>query len=216
MTSPSWRCAGLSAGLAIVVLGCDRGPAAPLAPVAAPAAYLTVPESSLTFLRPAAGAPRIPRRRVSFWAVNGETREATILYQKQPGQPAASKLVRLKVDKRSLVNRPDGTPIAPGDSILITMTLVDSLRLIVDFQPQGLVFAPSRPARATYWYLEADHDFNFDGVVNAADAALESTFRIWGQELPGDPWSDLESVARPGSDQVEARVPGFTRYAVSY
>jgi hypothetical protein len=34
--------------------------------------------------------------------------------------------------------------------------------------------------------------------------------------LPGDPWSDLESVARPGTDQVEAKVPGFTRYAVSY
>jgi hypothetical protein len=216
MTSCARWCAGLSAIVAVVVLGCDGTAVAPQAAVQLPGAYLTVPESSLTFLRPAAGAPRIPRRRVSFWAVNGETREGTILYQKQPGQPAASKLVRLKVDKRSLVNRPDGTPIAPGDSILITMTLVDSLRLIVDFQPQGLVFAPSRPARATFWYLEADHDFNFDGVVNAADVALESTFRLWGQELPGDPWSDLESVARPGTDQVEAKVPGFTRYAVSY
>ena len=199
----------------LAVQGCDGGQVSPMA-VTAPPAYITVPESSLTFLRPAVGAPGIPRKQVSFWAVNGQTREAAILYQKRPGQPAASKLVRLKVDKRSLVNRPDGTPIAPGDSILITMTVVDTARLIVDFQPQGLLFAPTRPARITYWYLEADHDFNFDGVVDAADVALESSFQIWGQELPGDPWSNLVSLPRPGSDQVEAKVPGFTRYAVSY
>ena len=184
--------------------------------VTTPSACLTLPESSLTFLRPAVGAPPLARRQVSFWAVNGQSREGVILYQKRPGQPAASKLVRLKVDKRSLMNRPDGTSIAPGDSILITMSVVDTLTLNVDFQPQGLLFAPSRPARITFWYLEADHDFNFDGVVDASDVALESSFEVWGQELPGDPWSNLVSLPRPGRDQVEARVPGVTRYAVSY
>ena len=205
----------LAGAVFLAVQGCESSQVSPMA-VTTPPAFITVPESTLTFLRPAVGAPRIAPRRVSFWAVNGQTREGVILYQKRPGQPVATKLVRLKVDKRSLVNRPDGTPIAPGDSILITMSVVDTLRLIVDFQPQGLVFAPSRPARITFWYLEADHDFNFDGVVDAADVALESSFEVWGQELPGDPWSNLVSFPQPGSDQVEARVPGFTRYAVSY
>ena len=73
-----------------------------------------------------------------------------------------------------------------------------------------------RQPKATFWYLEADHDFNGDGVIDAADTALESSFQIWGEDHPGDPWSNLPSTAMPGTDQVEAPVPHFTRYAVSY
>ena len=113
-------------GAVLVAAGCEGGaPGAPTAPTALnlPLAAITVPESTLTFLRPAPGAPSIAAKTVSFWAVNGETRTGVIRYRKRPGAPASNRLVRLVVDKRSLVNRPDGTPIAVGDSILIRTSL---------------------------------------------------------------------------------------------
>lgn len=205
---------GMLAGLVLACGGTDGG----LAPAAAraPSAAASVPESDLHFLTPAAGAPPLAATSVSFWAVRGQDREGSLWYNRRPGAPDSTRLVRLRVDKRSLVTAPDGTPLALGDSLLITLTLVDPARLIVEYQPAGLVFAPRRPASVTYWYLEADHDFNGDGVVDARDRALERTFGIWGQELPGDPWTSIPVIRQPLTDQIEGSVPGFTRYAVAY
>ncbi len=200
--------------LALFTLACAGDPVAP-ASVLRPAS-LQLPESELHFLQTAAGAPALATTSVSFYAVNGQTRQAEIRYRNLPGVPAPNRLVRFRVDKRSLVKRPDGTPIPVGDSLLITLTVVDTVKMIVDFQPAGLVFNPKKPAKLTLWYLEADHDFNHDGVINAADTALEQIFAIWSEELPGDPWTRLPTVRSPSLDQVEAPVAGFTRFAVSY
>ena len=88
--------------------------------------------------------------------------------------------------------------------------------MIVEFSPAGLVFAPNREAQLTFWYLEADHDFNGDGVIDSADTALESGFAIWGQETPVDPWQPLTSILDPLENEIETEIPGFTRYAVAY
>lgn len=205
---------GALAGLVLACGGAEDG----LAPggVRAPVAAASVPESELHFLQPASGAPPLAATSVSFYAVRGQDREASLWYHRRPGAPDSSRLVRLRVDRRSLVNAPDGTPLAPGDSVLITLTVVDPARLIVEYQPAGLVFAPRRPAKVTYWYLEADHDFNGDGVVDALDRALERSFGVWGQEQPGDPWNSVPVIRQPLVDQIEGSIPGFTRYAVAY
>lgn len=168
------------------------------------------------FLTVDASAPPLATESVSFWAVRGQTREGEIRYQPRPGAGTGNRLVRLKLDKRSLITRPDGTPIAPGDSLLITLTVVDAARMIVEFAPAGLVFAPNREAQLTFWYLEANHDFNGDGVIDAADASIESGFAIWGQETPADPWQPLASILDPLENEIETEIPGFTRYAVAY
>ncbi len=173
-------------------------------------------EPGLVFLRPASGAPPLGERQVSFWAVRGESREVRLMYTSLPGQTDSAEFARFRVDARSLVNRPDGTPIAPGDSILISLTIVDTLRFMTDFQPQGLQFAASRPARLWLKFGEADPDLNEDGVVNAADTTLLLGLRIWRQERPGDPWTSLPSVVDTLNQEVEADVSGFTRYAVAY
>jgi hypothetical protein len=169
-----------------------------------------------TFLTVDASAPPLAQTSVSFWAVRGQTREAEIRYQPRPGARTGDRLVRLKLDKRSLLNRPDGTPIAPGDSLLITITVVDPVQMIVQLGPAGLVFAPNREAQLTLWYLEADHDFNHDGVIDKGDAAIEVGFTIWRQESSAAPWEALSSVLTRNQDQLETEIPGFTRYAVAY
>ena len=176
----------------------------------------TASQDSLHFLRPAATAPALGERLVSFWAVRGETREVRLMYRARPGAADSVEFARFRVEDRSLVNRPDGTPIAQGDSVLITLQVVDTLKLITEFSPQGLDFSSSRPARLWLKFAEADPDLNGDGLVNADDTALLLALRIWRQERPGDPWSTLSSSVDTVSKEVEADIPGFTRYALSY
>ncbi len=176
----------------------------------------TAPQDSLHFLRATPVNPPLADRIVSFWAVKGERRELRMMYRAPAGMVDSVEFARLRVDDRSLVNRPDGTPLADGDSILITLTVVDTLNLITEFQPAGLVFSSSRPARLWLKYGEADPDLNDDNVVNAADSTLILSLKIWKQETLSDPWELLPSTVNLVEQEVEADIPGFTRYAVSY
>jgi hypothetical protein len=201
--------------LALIPLaaGCADGAATPPGPTPTDS---TAAQDSLHFLVAATTAPPLADRVVSFWAVKGERRELRLMYRPAAGMVDSVEFARLRVDDRSLVNRPDGTPIATGDSILITLSIVDTLNLIADFQPAGLVFSSRRPARLWLKYGEADPDLDRDGVVTATDSLLIQQLRIWKQEQLGDPWSQLPSTINLVELEVEADIPGFTRYAVSY
>ena len=83
-------------------------------------------------------------------------------------------------------------------------------------QLSGLTFAANDPARLTLFFLETDHDFNDDGVVDAADLQLETQFRIWFQEQASDPFTALPSELGKSGDEIEAKIPGFTRYVVAF
>ena len=206
--------AGLLCALAALgASGCGQHPAGPRqeAPV-----FARLPEDSLEFLSPALDAPALGVRSVRFYAVKGQDREVRLMYRPRPGELDSAEFARFKVDKRSLVNRPDGTPLAPGDSVLITLAIVDTLRLIIDFQPSGLRFNPQRPARLWIKFWEADPDLDHDGAVTPADSMLLLSTQIWGQHRPARPWSSLPSQVDVMTQDVEARIPGFTRYAVAY
>jgi hypothetical protein len=175
-----------------------------------------VPQDSLTFLRPDSAAPPLADRVVGFWAVRGQNREIRLMYRPYSGQSDSVEFARFRVDNTSLVNDSAGHPIAIGDSILITLGVVDTLRLITEFHPSGLVFNPLKPARLWLKFGECDHDLNHDGVVNAADSTLLASLRIWKQEQPADPWSLVPSQTNFTSQEVTADILGFTRFAVAY
>lgn len=209
----------LSAVVLLVLLAaCGEGtPETSSGPVLPPVEdTVPVPETGLRFLRPAANAPALGERQVQFWAVRGERREVRLMYTKAPGALDSVEFARFRVDDRTLVTAADGSPLASGDSVLITLTIVDSLRLITQFEPAGLTFNPNRPARLWLKYGEADPDLDDDGAVTAADTALVQTLRVWRQEQLGDPWYQVPSAVRLAELEVEADVPGFTRYAVAY
>lgn len=176
----------------------------------------TVAEDSLRFLRPALAAPPFALRTVSFWAVRGQRREVRLMYQPASGQADSVEFVRFRVDQKSLVTDSAGQPLASGDSVLITLSISDTLRLITEFQPAGLTFNPKEPARLWIKFGEADPDLNHDGLVTAADTTLLLGLQIWKLEQPGEPWTLLPSTVDTVSQEVEADVPGFTRYAVAY
>lgn len=170
----------------------------------------------LTFLTAATGAPAIATSSIAFWAVKGQDKEAIIWYRAAAGRPDSSKLARFRVDRRSLCNRVDGTPIADGDSLRITMSVIDPVRLEVKFEPAGLMFCSGRPAKLNLWWEHTSHDYDRDGDVDTADAALEASFSIWKRETLTSPWIKVASVLRVESDEAEAELPGFTSYLVAY
>lgn len=173
---------------------------------------------SVRFLRAAAGAPAIANPVVTFYARRGVDREAFMYYRPRPGGGGndSTVFVRFRVPRDALLSRPDGTPFAAGDSILITITLADPQHLAVDFQPAGLRFSPSDPAKLKLSFLETDEDVNDDGVVNNDDLAARNLFAIWKRETLSSPWIRLASIVSTGSHEVEATVSGFTSYIIAW
>jgi hypothetical protein len=177
----------------------------------------TKPESDLHFVHSSDSTPALAQKTLTFYAVAGRDTVVHLWYHRRAGRSDSSEFLRFRVRSRSLVQRPDGTPIAEGDSLPITITVVDTVRLIVRFQPSGLVFAADDPARLTLKYVEADADLNDDGLVDPTDVMLKLQLGIWRQESDGAPWIRLpSSVSLEDSDEVEADVPGFTSYAIAY
>jgi hypothetical protein len=175
------------------------------------------PPSDLTILRLAENSPPLFNPEVSFYAVRGENREAEISFvdDERPGEPG-ERYLELRVDAGALAARPDGSPIADGDSVLITVRVVDPAQLLFEFEPAGLTFNPSRPAELRIHYNHADDDLDEDGDVDLDDASLELTLGIWRQENDGDPFERLGSLLIDDLEQAEAELQGFSRYALAY
>ncbi len=173
------------------------------------------PEGQLTFLRLGAAAPPFQSSTVSFYARRGTNREGSIHFVDERGG-RGEEFARLKVDATSLLARPDGTPFLTGDSVLITMRVVDVGRMIIELQPAGLRFAPTRPAELKLDYDFADEDYNRDGVTDQRDREAEQRFSIWRQRRPGDPFVRIGSVKVEGFREIEARLTEFSRYAIAY
>lgn len=170
----------------------------------------------LNFLRPALSAPPVANPVVSFYAKKGQDVEAIMWYQKRPDRPDSTEFIRFRLDDNSLLTRPDGRPFALGDSVLITITLADPQRLIIDMQPSGLRFSPVKPAELRISFEEADEDVNEDGEVDEEDGAIVSRFAIWRRERAGDPWVKLSSLVEIGTHEVKAFINGFTGYAIAW
>ena len=152
---------------------------------------------------------------VTFYAVRGQEREGRIFFL-APDGGVGEEFVRLKIGSATLLARPDGSPVAQGDSVLITMRVVDPALLLVEFQPSGLQFNPVEPAELEMKFGQADDDLNGDGTFDGADEALISSLGIWRQELPGLPFVRLSSSLFTSLTSCDAKITGFTRYALAY
>jgi hypothetical protein len=173
------------------------------------------PPDGLTVARLATTAPPLEESTVSFWAVKGRSVEQKLYFLDSQGQRGEEYLA-LKLEDESLSQRPDGSAIAEGDSVLITITVEDPALLLFSLQPTGLKFSASKPAELRIRYDQADDDLNEDGDVDGEDDSLESILGIWRQELPGDPFVRLGSVKVEGQEELEADLQGFSRYAIAY
>jgi hypothetical protein len=191
-----WLCA---LALAIGVTACGDGATAP-----------TRSDAQLNFLRPRVGAPLLANPTVDFYAYYDRPSQARVFYHALPGVGDSVTLVDFTVPAQSLLRRPDGSSVGPGDSVLVTISVVDPVRMIVRFEPSGLQFSPRKPARLRLALGMADLD------LTGVDASLRSQLHIWRQERTGEPWTQLPSTVDMARGDVAADIPGFTHYVVAY
>jgi len=173
------------------------------------------PPAELNVVHVAAASTPLFNTTVSFYAKRGENREGSLSFQDASGGEG-EEYVRLRIDANTLLALPNGDPIVPGDSVLITLSVVDQSQMLFDLQPTGLKFSPADPAELKIHYDHADGDINDDGVSNGVDDALERTLAIWRQENPGDPFVRLTSALTIEIDEAKADLTGFSRYALAY
>lgn len=160
-------------------------------------------------------SPAIFNPEQSFYAVQGQDRELRISFQDALGAEG-EEFLRLRVRPGSLLARPDGSPILAGDSVLITVRIVDPAKILFEMEPTGLTFSQVEPAELKIQYDHADHDLNEDGTVNSVDVELKTQLAIWRQETLTGPFVRLGSVNEVTLEEINADVFGFSRYAISY
>lgn len=206
-----WASLALCAMLAIA---CSTDGTTPVDPGPDPT---PVPQAQLSFLRPDTGAA-LRTDSVSFWAVRGQNREVDMYYRPRAGSTDSVRFLRFRVRQEALLRRPDGSPFANGDSVLITIRILDFSKLITSFSPSGLVFSELRPAELRLDFGNSNDDYNNDGVVNQNDTAIIPSFAIWKQEAVGQPWFKLTSAVEVNGSlsEVKADITSFTNHAVAW
>lgn len=175
-----------------------------------------VPDAQLHIVRQDVTALPLVVSRDSFWAKVGDGRGLHLNYQGATPADTGEEFLRFEVPGDGLLRKPDGSAFGTGDSILITITVIDSGRFRFRFEPTGLQFTPAHPARLKVEYLHADHDFNGDGVVNAADTTIEHILDVWKREGPTVDWFRVGSVKFEELDEIDANILSFTEYAIAW
>lgn len=183
-------------------------PSAGLRPAAASASHggSGSGSSAPQFLTADTAAPTISNPVIAFWAKKGRDTTVAMYYHARPGHNDSTTFMRFRVRSRSLQSRPDGTLIANGDSVLITVTLIDPVALKLDFQPSGLQFSSHDPAELK---------LSFEETVPIGSTNLQA-LKIWRKESALDPWLPLSSVLLVELNEVQANISGFTGYALAY
>lgn len=172
-----------------------------------------VPGGKLVFLRPAPNAPHLATYQASVLVTKGENAEIRIPYEPLPGESRGEECLRFRVSGKSLHMRPDGRVMRDGDTITITIRVVDAGYFNFEFQPAGLRFNRGHPAELRVNYEFAHPDYNGDGEVDGDDDDFE--FGWWRQEMPGQDWEQIGSVRLHDQSEVRADISGFTRYALA-
>jgi len=190
-----------AAALCTLLTGCDN-----------PAQPKQVPGNELTFIRAAEDAPPLTANQVQVWAKAGEGRRVVISYQKV-GEYGGDDCLEFKIPGDALWKRPDGTVFQKGDSILITITVVDPALFNFRFEPSGLQFRSDKPAELRVSYKWADRDFNGDGHEDNDDARFN--FGFWKQETDASDWIRTGTVKDVDLEELRADIHGFTKYAMA-
>jgi len=154
--------------------------------------------------------------RGSFYAKVGEQREVRLVYQGITPADSGAEFLRFEVPADGLYRKPGGAAFVPGDSILITVTVVDPKKFLFDFQPSGLQFNPSQPAQLKVEYHYADPDFNGDGTIDSRDAQIATMLALWRREPPDTLWFTESAAKSVELEEFDANILSFSQYAVAW
>jgi hypothetical protein len=201
--------------LALFAAGCSDGVGPHPAAVRPPLYDMTVSSPGTHILRQSPTAPRLQTYQVSFWAKRGTQTTIFVNYRRAPGQWLPDPFLRFKIPINGLVAGAGGVPLDRGDSVRITLT-IDTVSFNVVFQPSGVLFSKSSPARLAIWYQNADPDLDGDGDVDADDQTLEEQLAIWHRGTKAEAWKQVRSKNDTTEKLVTAALYHFSQYAVAW
>jgi hypothetical protein len=171
--------------------------------------------SDLRLLTLTLDAPPLVTTTKSFYAVRGRNAGVDLWYRPRLGQRDSTKFLEFRMGGSTLDRRPDGSAIAEGDSVLITVIVTDPTRLVVEFQPSGLTFSAKDPAKLKMFFGECGDDLNRDGKVDGSDDSVAQQLSIWRRESLDQPWFKLSSAVVKENKEIDAELGGFTGYAIA-
>jgi hypothetical protein len=162
-------------------------------------------------LAPSPSGISLDKYATTFWAVRGQQRSVQVNYRSFTGDTTSPFLRLASVDPSYVPGRGD---LAPGDSVLITVT-IDRYDIKVSLEPTGLLFA--NPANLRIWYGGAGGDMNGDGLVNTADATIEhQLLGMWYREGADTVWTRISADQSLGDKSFTSALQHFSEYAVCW
>jgi hypothetical protein len=180
------------------------------------------PTGDLNFLLLANAAPALCNDSAGAWFVkdSGGGRQEIALSFPENGATCGSgsthDFLRLRIGGSSLQRRPDSTLIKWGDSVFISVKWAGRDSILFDLKPTGLLFDPLDPAELRIEYDECGSDLNRDGRTDSEDDDVETRLDIWRQERPGDPFVRVGTARSEENKEIDAKLNGFSRYAIAY
>ena len=202
----------LSLALAIVAAACFERSTLPTAVIEPP---VSVEPEEIHILQQSPNAPPLTTYDTSFWVKKGKDAKLAVSYHPAPGQTAGQAFLYFYLPKEGLIAGAAGQRLSKGDSVQLTLS-IDSTAFSVDFGPSGVQFSTKYAARLTMCYENMDPDLNADGVVDAADEALQQQLGVWYQAMEGSPWSQLPTSYDPANPCLSAPLHHFSQYSVSW
>jgi hypothetical protein len=179
------------------------------------------PPGALSYILLADTAPTLCADSIGAWFTKDPNGQDSTIALEFPTTPAGcggqrEEFISLKLKKLSLLRRPDNTLIANGDSVFISIKWVGSDSILFDLRPSGLLFTPGEEAELKIEYGQAGDDLDDDGDVDVDDDLVEDQIDIWRQENPGDDFVQVGTAKLEDSNEIEAKLSGFSRYAIAY
>jgi hypothetical protein len=179
-----------------------------------------VPADSLSFIRLAPTAPPLCADTVSALFTKGVDQQIALAFP-ESGNLAdcpnnTEDFVRLKLDAQSLLKYPDGTPFQNGDTVTITLAWVGSDSILFHLEPTGLTFSSQHKAELKIEYGKAGDDLDQDGNTTAADTLIENQIDIYREPTLGAGYTKVGTAKLEDENEIEAKLTGFSRYAIAY
>ncbi len=171
--------------------------------------------TQLHILAMADNSPRLETYNTTFRACKSKSQKLQIGYLPKP-DVVTGLFLELEVPKYSLYKWPSGRRFASWECVYITAT-IDPGNMVVKFEPEGLKFRSSNPAKLRMWYTFADLDLNGDGVVDGEDEEIiGEDLALWRLPDDGGAWEKIGSVHYESAMQFKANLTQFSHYAVAH
>ncbi len=170
-----------------------------------------VPTSQLHFVVQDTAGPPLYSDTVSGLFTAGQSADIRVYYTDTTSGGPGEEFLRFEVPGDGLLPASQ-----PGDTVRISIKVVDATTFRFEFLPAGLKFNPNDPARLKVQYRHSDHDFDGDGQITAADSTIQSQLDIWKNDPPSSLWFKQGSVNFESFEELDSKIFSFSQYAVAW